>query len=100
MATVTPDSIDDISFWASTDLEAFLRNDSVEPQPSSSKHTAVHSRSSPTYRQTEQGKEKKKKKKKKPQKTFNKDYQVCKEAKDDHPQADIFGVYTRSDETA
>ena len=94
MSTVTPDSIDDVSSLASTDLEAFLRNDSVEPQPSSSKHTAASTHEA--HQHTEKTEKEKEKEKADPQKTFSKDYQVCKKAKDDQPQADIFVVCARS----
>ena len=78
MSTVTPDSIDDVSSLASTDLEAFLRNDSVEPQPSSSKHTAASTHEA--HQHTEKTEKEKEKEKADPQKTFSKDYQVCKKS--------------------
>ena len=58
MSAVTPDSIDDVSSWQSTDLEAFLRNDSAEPEPSSSKNADA------STHEAQQHTDKKKKKKK------------------------------------
>ena len=55
---MTPDSIDDVSSWQSTDLEAFLRNDSAEPEPSSSKNADA------STHEAQQHTDKKKKKKK------------------------------------
>ena len=58
MSAVTPDSsLDDVSSWLSTDLEAFLRNDRAEPEPSSSKNADASAHEA--HQQTDKKKKKK-----------------------------------------
>ena len=57
MSAVTPGSLDDVSSWLSTDLEAFLRNDSAEPEPSSSKNADASTHEA--HQQTDKNKKKK-----------------------------------------